>query len=92
MRCGSAASSATTPQDRLRARAGLVGHVYELGLYQDSLRVMLRIQRSLAAANLRYLALTLPALAAMLIPLALILPQFEARFARRPFGPARRSW
>jgi len=78
----------TTPQARLRAvRARLFGHVYELGLFQESLAVMLRIQRDLAAANLRSLALTLPALAAMIVPLALVLPQFEARFAHRPLRP-----
>ncbi len=78
----------TTPQTRLRdVRARLFGHVYELGLFQESLVVMLRIQRDLAAANLRSLVLTLPALAAMIVPLALVLPQFEARFAHRPLRP-----
>lgn len=79
---------ATTPQARLRAvRARLFGHVYELGLFQESFTVMLRIQRDLAAANLRGLLLSLPALAAMIVPLALVLPQFEARFAHRPLRP-----
>ncbi len=79
---------AVTPQERLAAtRDRLVGHLYELGLYQDDLGVMLRIQRDLARANLRYLALTLPALAVFVPPLVLILAQLDARFAHRPPRP-----
>lgn len=78
----------TTPQARLiRVRDRLLGHIYEMGMYQDRLRVLVRIQRDLAAANLRYLSLTLPALLALLIPMVLTLAQLEGRFARRPLQP-----
>ncbi len=77
----------TTRQQKLaEARRRLTGLVYELGLFRDDLGVMLRIQRDLAVANLRFLWLTLPALVALTIPALLILPQFEARFARRPLS------
>ncbi|MBK8167272.1 MAG: hypothetical protein IPK64_15125 [bacterium] len=74
-----------TPQARLAAaRDRLLGHILEMGLYQDHLRVVGRIQRDLALANLRYLGTSLPALVALLVPMLLTLGQLEARFARRP--------
>jgi hypothetical protein len=79
---------ATTDQDRLVAARGvLTGRLYELGLYQDHLGVLFRIQRDLAVANLRYLRWSLPALAAMIVPMVLILAQLDARFGHRPFQP-----
>ncbi len=76
---------AVTPQARLAAaRDRLVGHIFEMGLYQDHLRVVGRIQRDLARANLRYLATSLPALVVLLVPMLLTLGQLEARYARRP--------
>ena len=78
----------STNQDRLAAvKSRLLGHLYELGLYQENLRVMFRIQADLARANLRYLATTLPALLAIVVPLVLILAQLDSRFAHRPFLP-----
>ena len=74
-----------TPQARLAAaRDRLVGHIFEMGLYQEHLRVVGRIQRDLALANLRYVSLSLPALVVMLVPMLLTLGQLEARYARRP--------
>ncbi len=69
------------------ARNRALGHVYELGIYQEDFGVMLRIQRDLAAANLGYLRRALPALAAMIVPILLILPQLDARWSRRPLAP-----
>jgi len=77
---------AVTPQARLTAtRDRLFGHIYEMGLYQDRLRVVGRIQKDLAKANLRYLSLTLPALVVLTIPMVFTLAQLDARFAHRPF-------
>jgi hypothetical protein len=77
---------AVTPQDRLtEVRDRLFGHIYEMGLYQDRLRVVGRIQGDLAKANLRYLSLTLPALFVLMIPMALTLAQLDSRFDQRPF-------
>lgn len=77
---------ASTNQDRLvEAREVLTGRLYEMGLYQDHLGVLMRIMRDLALANLRYLRWSLPALAAMIVPMVLILAQFDARYEHRPF-------
>lgn len=79
---------AVTPQDRLtETRDRLFGHIYEMGLYQDRLRVVGRIQADLAKANLKYLGLTLPALVVLIIPMVLTMGQLDARYARRPFHP-----
>lgn len=71
----------TTRQKTLsRARGKLTGHLYELGLYQDDLGVMARIQKDLLLSNLKYVLLTLPALV-VLVPIAiLIMVQLEARY------------
>ena len=76
---------AVTPQDRLTAtRDKLFGHIYEMGLYQDHLGVLGRIQGDLAKTNLRYLGFTLPALVALTIPMVLTLGQLEGRYTQRP--------
>lgn len=77
---------AVTPQDRLTlTRDKLFGHIYEMGLYQDHLGVLARIQGDLAKTNFRYLGFTLPALVALTIPMVLTLGQLEGRYAQRPF-------
>jgi hypothetical protein len=76
----------STNQTRLvEAKRRLLGHIYEMGLYQESLRVLFRIQRDLALANLRYLRVTFPALLVIIVPIILIIAQLDARFAHRPF-------
>lgn len=77
---------AVTPQDRLnKTRDKLFGHIYEMGLYQDHLGVLTRIQGDLAKTNFRYLSFTLPALVALTIPMILTLGQLEGRYTQRPF-------
>jgi len=77
-----------TPQTRLAAaRNRLFGHLYEMGLYQDDLGVLMRIQGALAVANLRYVSLTLPALIVLLPPVALTLVQLEARYQHEALEP-----
>ena len=79
---------AVTPQARLTIiRDRLFGHIYEMGLYQEHLRVVGRIQGDLAQANLRYLSLTLPALVVLTVPMVFTLAQLDSRFAHRPFQP-----
>ncbi len=76
---------AVTPQEKLTAtRDKLFGHIYEMGLYQDHLGVLARIQGDLAKANFRYLGFTLPALVALTIPMVLTLGQLEGRYTQRP--------
>jgi len=77
-----------TPQKRLaRARGRLMGHLYEQGLYQDDLGVLMRIQRDFALANLRYLATALPALLVMVPVVGLIVVQLEARYQHEAVPP-----
>ena len=79
---------AVTPQVRLTAvRDRLFGHIYEMGMYQDHLRVVGQIQGDLAKANLRYLSLTLPALVVLTVPMVFTLAQLDSRFTHRPFQP-----
>ncbi|RKZ19651.1 hypothetical protein DRQ50_01650 [bacterium] len=78
----------TTNQDQLvAAREVLTGRLYEMGLFQDHLGVLMKIQGDLALANLRYVRWSLPALAAMLLPMLLILAQFDARYGHQPMVP-----
>jgi len=77
---------AVTPQGKLTAtRDRLMGHIYEMGLYQDHLSILAKVQGSLAMANLRYLSLTLPALVVLTIPMVLTLGQLDSRYNHRPF-------
>jgi hypothetical protein len=77
----------TTNQQSLTvARDRLVGHIYEMGLYQDHLSQLAVIQGRLARANLRYLGLTVPALLALLVPMVIFVVQLESRFAHRPLA------
>lgn len=79
---------AVTPQARLTAvRDHLFGHIYELGLYQDHLRVMNRIQGDLGRANRRYLMYSLPALIVLTIPMVFTLAQLNSLYHFRPFEP-----
>jgi len=79
---------AVTPQDRLaEVRDRLMGHIYEMGLYQDHLSILARIQGRLALANLRYMSLTFPALLVLLLPMVLTLGQLSGRFEYRAVEP-----
>lgn len=74
----------TTRQKLLAERRRvLTGRLYELGLYQDDLGVLLRVQWALLRANLRYVAVTLPALLVLLPVTLLIVVQLDARWQRR---------
>jgi len=74
----------TTNQSALTARRRrLTGHLYELGLYQDHLGTLARVQWDLLKANLRYLATSLPALLVLVPVMVLIVVQLDARYQRR---------
>lgn len=83
---------AATNQDKLvAARQVLTGRVYEMGLFQDHLGVLFKIQRDLLLANLRYLRYSFPALLVLLIPTVLILAQMDAHYGHRPFQPGEKA-
>jgi hypothetical protein len=78
----------STNQDQLvAARQRLTGRIYEMGLFQDHLSVLGKIQKDLAVANFKYLRWSLPALAVVIVPMIFILAQLDARYGRRPFHP-----
>nr|MEE4269691.1 hypothetical protein [Candidatus Krumholzibacteria bacterium] len=78
----------STNQDQLvAARQVLTGRIYEMGLYQDHLSVLGKIQRDLAVANLKYLRWSLPALLVVALPMVLILAQMDAHYGHRPLVP-----
>ncbi len=77
-----------TPQRKLaRARGRLMGHLYELGLFQDDLRTLMRIQKDFALANLRYLLTALPALAVLVPVVGLVVVQLEVRYQHTAPSP-----
>lgn len=77
---------AVTPQARLTGvRDRLFGHIYEMGLYQDHLSVVRRIQGDLARANGRYILLSLPALVVLTVPMIFTLAQLDSLYKFRPF-------
>jgi hypothetical protein len=79
---------AATNQAKLDVtRDRLFGHIYEMGLYQEHLSVVARIQWALAKANLRYLSLTLPALLVLMVPMVLTIAQLDSRYSLRPLTP-----
>ena len=76
----------STNQDKLvSARQVLTGRIYEMGLYQDHLSVLGKIQKDLAVANFKYIRWSLPALLVVIPPMIFILAQLDARYGHRPF-------
>jgi len=63
--------------------------LFELRVYADEPRVTWRAQKSLFAANLRYMALALRPAAWMILPMALLLLHLEAFYARAPLPVGR---
>ncbi|MCP4570936.1 MAG: hypothetical protein GY838_01165 [bacterium] len=82
---------ATNQDELVNARRVLTGRIYEMGLFQDHLSVLGKIQRDLAVANFKYLRWSLPALLVLLPPMVLILAQMDARYGHRPFLPGEQT-
>ena len=75
----------TSNQPRIHAVKRLVqAHLLELRLYQDEPGIVWRAQKSLMAANLRYLALMLQPALVMAIPFAILLVHLESFYGRAP--------
>jgi hypothetical protein len=75
----------TSSQRRIRAvKDRIFSHLFEVMLYRDDMRVVLRAQRRLALDNLKYLGLALVPLAFMLVPVGLLLSQLDLRYGHRP--------
>jgi hypothetical protein len=75
----------TSNQAGIRAAKRLVqAHLLELRIYRDEPGVMWRAQKSLAAANLRYLGLMLWPALVMGLPLGILLVHLDAFYGRAP--------
>ena len=75
----------TSNQVRIKAVKRLVqAHLLELRIYRDEPGVMWRAQKSLLAANLRYMALMLQPALFLAIPFAILLVHLDAFYGRAP--------
>jgi len=74
-----------------RAKRRVQAHLLELRIYRDEPDVMWQAQKSLAAANLRYMALMLQPALILAIPFAVLLVHLEAFYGRAPLAPGAES-
>lgn len=70
-----------------RAKERIKGHLLETWIYREQVSVMLRAQRKVLKENLVYMGLNLKPLAAMMIPVLLILIDLNFRFGMAPIPP-----
>ena len=82
--------SKTSDQARMKAVKNKVwAALFELRVYVDEPRVTWRAQKSLFAANLRYMGLALRPALWMILPMGLLLLHLEAFYARAPLPVGR---
>ena len=75
----------TSNQERMKAvKRRVYASLLELRVYSDEPRVTWRAQKSLFAANLRYMALALKPALWLALPMALLLIHLEAFYGRAP--------
>jgi hypothetical protein len=76
---------ATSDEERIRAvKRRVQAHLLELRVYRDEPAVMWQAQKSLFAANARYVLLMLRPALWMSLPLLILLPWMDARFGYQP--------
>ena len=82
----------TSDQARMKAVKNKVwAALFELRVYVDEPRVTWRAQKSLFAANLRYMGLALRPALFMILPMALLLLHLEAFYGRAPLPVGREA-
>jgi uncharacterized membrane protein (DUF106 family) len=82
----------TSDQGRMKAVKNKVwAALFELRVYADEPRVTWRAQKSLFAANLRYMGLALRPALWMFVPMGLLLLHLEAFYARAPLPVGREA-
>lgn len=67
-----------------RAKKELQAHLLRILIYRHDLAVMIRAERDLLVANLRYLRYALPAFALVLGPMVLLFARLDARYGYQP--------
>lgn len=70
-----------------RAKDKIKAYIYELFLYKDNIRVILKALLSILKYNSVYLKQTLKPLMIVIIPIILILIQLQLRYGLRPLKP-----
>ncbi len=78
----------TSDQEGIKkVKAIIMGHILELRLFRDDIRIVLSAQKNVLRHNMTYLKYTLKPLLFMFIPVVLIIIQTEVRFSFRPLLP-----
>jgi hypothetical protein len=70
-----------------RAKDRIIGHLLEVRLFNDDLRIFLLAQKNILKYNLIYLGYMLKPLMIMIIPIMIIIIQTGARYEYRPLHP-----
>jgi hypothetical protein len=82
----------TSNQDQIRSvKRRVFAHILELRVFRDEPRVMWRAQKSLFAANMRYIGLMLLPVLWMGLPFAVLLVHVDAFYGRSPLPVGRES-
>jgi uncharacterized membrane protein (DUF106 family) len=78
----------TSDQEGIKnIKAIIMGHILELRLFRDNMRLVLSAQKNVLRHNLTYLKYTLKPLLFMLIPVVIIILQTEVRYSFRSLHP-----
>ncbi len=70
-----------------RVKARIMGHLLELRLYKDDIRVVISAQINILKYNMVYLRYTLKPLMFMIIPISIIIIYTATRYEYRPLRP-----
>lgn len=78
----------TSNQDGIkRVKARIMGHILELRLFKDDIRIILSAQKDILKFNMIYLRYTLRPLMLMMIPMVVIIIHTTVRYEYRPLHP-----
>ena len=70
-----------------RVKARIMGHILELRLFKDDIRIILSAQKDILKFNMVYLRYTLKPLMFMMIPMVVIIIHTAVRYEYRPLHP-----
>ncbi|MFQ5900215.1 MAG: hypothetical protein ACE5IH_01510 [Thermodesulfobacteriota bacterium] len=70
-----------------KIKALMMGHILELRLFKDDIRIVLSAQKNILKHNMTYLKYTLKPLVFMMLPVVIIIIQTEVRYENRPLHP-----
>ncbi|MDP6924914.1 MAG: hypothetical protein R2568_09680 [Candidatus Scalindua sp.] len=70
-----------------RVKARIMGHILELRLFKDDIRIILSAQKNILKFNMIYLRYTLKPLMFMMVPMVVIVIHTALRYEYRPLHP-----